>query len=176
MRLKRGKLVYGVGINDADYTVATGDGPMCSYYVRWFSMLQRCYDEGALSRDPSYRGVTVCEEWLIFSNFKAWMETKDWEGKCLDKDLKGGVVYSPETCLFISQDLNRYWTMKRKGVSWEEDRQKWRVKIGNKHIGRYTSEAEARMMYEKHKRLGLNAFIETESSEVVEILTGLYYQ
>lgn len=166
-------MVYGKGIYDGGYNVRKAGEKMCPFYMRWMSMLQRCYDEGALSRDPSYQGVTVCDQWLTFSAFKSWMETKDWQGKCLDKDLKGGMVYSPETCLFISQDLNRYWTMKRKGVSWEEDRQKWRVKIGRKHIGRYSSEQEARTMYEFCKRQGLSEFFGTESPEVVEVIREL---
>lgn len=160
-------MLYGHGIMDLPGLSTT------PFYTRWMSMLQRCYDAGALSRDPAYAGVTVCEEWLIFSNFKAWMETKDWEGKCLDKDLKGGDVYSPETCLFISGDLNRYWTMKRKGVSWEEDRQKWRVKIGRQHIGRYASEAEARQVYELCKINGLGYFLDKESPEVVDAIKAL---
>ncbi|UZZ63964.1 hypothetical protein A71_158 [Escherichia phage A7_1] len=157
-------MVYGKGINDAGYNVRP-DEKMCPFYMRWMSMLQRCYDQGALSRDPSYEGTTVCEEWLRFSNFKAWMQTKDWKGKCLDKDLKGGKVYSPETCLFISGDLNRYWT-KRKGISWEEDRQKWRVKINKKHIGRYRTKEEARAVYEACKLKGLASFIGKEGPEV----------
>lgn len=166
-------MVYGIGVNDAGYNVRPKGQKMCPFYTRWMSMLQRCYDEGALSRDPSYQGVTVCDEWLTFSNFKAWMETKDWQGKCLDKDLKGGKEYSPDTCLFISENLNRYWTMKRKGVSWEEDRQKWRVKIGRQHIGRYTTEEEARDVYESYKRYGLTSFIPYESPEVVQVILSL---
>ncbi|MGL5281383.1 putative restriction endonuclease [Pectobacterium phage vB_PcaM_P7_Pc] len=166
-------MVYGKGIYDGGYNVRPKGQKMCPYYMKWMSMLQRCYDEGALSRDPSYRDVTVCDEWRTFSNFKAWMETKDWEGKCLDKDLKGGDEYSPDTCLFISEDLNRYWTMKRKGVSWEEDRQKWRVKIGRQHIGRYTTEQEAREAYELCKVHGLNAFLGKESPEVDAVLRSI---
>lgn len=56
-----------------------------------------------------YEHTNVCEEWLIFSNFNRWMETKDWEGKHLDKDLLGdGTLYSPETCCFIDPVLNSF--------------------------------------------------------------------
>lgn len=146
---------------------------MCHFYMRWMSMLKRCYDEGSLSRDPSYAGVTVCDEWLTFSNFKSWMEKQDWEGKCLDKGLKGGREYSPSTCLFISGDLNRYWTMKRKGVSWEPDRHKWRVKIGRTHIGRYSTEEDARSVYERHKVDGLRDFFVKESPDVEAVLRAI---
>jgi hypothetical protein len=163
-------MVYGQGIMDLPRESKS------PFYIRWMSMIQRCYDKGSLERDPSYIGVSVCEEWLTFSNFRDWMETKDWEGKCLDKDLKGGSEYSPDTCVFISGDLNRYWTMNRKGISWEEDRQKWRVKIGRKHIGRYGSETEARKVYESCKVEGLKDFLGKESLEVDEVLRSIIYK
>ena len=162
-------MLYGHGIMDIPGASNT------LQYTRWMSMIQRCYDEGALSRDPSYRGVTVCDEWLTFSNFRAWMDTKDWEGKCLDKDLKGGMVYSPETCLFISEDLNKFWVMKHKGYSWEADRKKWRVRPkspgGNPvHVGRYDTEEEAREVYGAFKLNGLKHFIGKEDEEVNKVL------
>lgn len=117
------KLVYGVGINDADYVVdkkkTTGyeDGKqkwcrlwMCPFYSVWKSMISRCYSQKFQSRKPTYIGCSVCEEWLTFSKFKSWMETQDWEGKQLDKDLlfPGNKIYSTETCVFISSDINNF--------------------------------------------------------------------
>lgn len=111
-----GKLVAGVGINDADYAVVRFSDPdengirkqvfRCPYYFRWHGMLVRCFNKGK-SNYKQYEQTTVCEEWLTFSNFKKWMEGCDWEGKVLDKDLKGdSTLYSPETCSWIPQSLN----------------------------------------------------------------------
>lgn len=36
------------------------------------------------------------------------MEKQDWEDKHLDKDLLGGNLYSPETCVFISNEMNSF--------------------------------------------------------------------
>lgn len=80
-------MVYGKGINNAGYNINPRGGKMCPYYMRWMSMIQRCYDKGALSRDTKYVGVTVCDDWLTFSKFKAWMQQQDWKGKELDKFL-----------------------------------------------------------------------------------------
>ncbi len=82
----------------------------CPYYTKWMSMLKRCYSENSLTTNPTYKGCSVCDEWLTFSNFKSWMETQDWEGKALDKDLLvyQNKVYSPETCCFISSKLNTF--------------------------------------------------------------------
>ena len=119
------KLVFGVGTNDADYSVIVRkEQPMvdgkrqrkvvfkCPYYHRWQAMLQRCYSKTSMSRRIKYRECFVCEEWLTFSNFKSWMEKQDWEGRELDKDLliKGNKVYSPETCVFVSREINLFIT------------------------------------------------------------------
>lgn len=112
-------LIYGVGISDADYPVTkhtrVGDKSkriwMCPYYSRWSNMVKRVHCKAAHKTDKIYSTVSICEEWLTFSNFKAWMETQDWEGKHLDKDLLGdGKSYSPETCCFISPFTNTFLT------------------------------------------------------------------
>ena len=113
VRIKR-TLIHGFGINDADYPVHTNDTPrvICKFYLTWTSMIRRCYSSYALRRNPTYVGCSVCEEWKYFSNFKAWMETQDWEGKELDKDLlvPGNKIYSPSTCCFIRGDVNKFMT------------------------------------------------------------------
>lgn len=93
------KLVCGVAINDSDYVTSN-----CPYYKRWLNMIRRCY-----SGKEHYENCEVCDEWLVFSNFKYWMENQDWEGKELDKDIlfPGNATYSPDACVFVSKLLNR---------------------------------------------------------------------
>lgn len=105
------KTVFNVGINDAKYVINTyinGNKVSCPFYSKWYEMMRRCYSSRYHLQQPSYISVEVCEEWHTFSNFKSWMETQDWEGKQLDKDLlvEGNKLYSPDTCCFISQKLN----------------------------------------------------------------------
>lgn len=112
---KRNKLVCGVGTNDADYPIyptVNGKQVMCPYYRAWRDALTRCYSAVEQARYPTYIGCSVCDEWLIFSNFKRWMEQEDWQGKELDKDLlfPGNKVYSPETCVFIDHVTNSFTT------------------------------------------------------------------
>lgn len=108
---RRGLMVLGVGINDADYVVAVkvdGVDVCCPFYSRWKELLKRCY--GA-----KWDGErTVCQEWLTFTKFKAWTLSKDWEGKELDKDIKikGNKHYSPETCLFVLPQANNLFKRK----------------------------------------------------------------
>ena len=105
------KLVFGVGVNDSDYMVkpkVNGKKLTCLYYERWHAMIGRCYSSKYQERQPSYKGCSVCDEWLLFSNFRSWMMSQDWQGLELDKDIKikGNKIYSPDTCLFIPRSLN----------------------------------------------------------------------
>jgi hypothetical protein len=119
--MKTRRLVQGVGINDSteivnkSITLPHPKGKQiqkhiwtCPYYSIWVDMLKRCYSAKYLAKYPSYEGCSVCPEWLYFTKFKAWMETQDWEGKELDKDIicMGNKVYSPENCMFVSKQIN----------------------------------------------------------------------
>lgn len=104
----RFKKVRGIGTNDANYQtqvygVKNGKRVclwVCPYYKTWSALLKRVT---TYKTEPK-----VCDEWLNFSNFKAWMETQDWKGKELDKDVLSSTypIYSPETCCFLPHNLN----------------------------------------------------------------------
>lgn len=117
MKTKNKRLVYGVGNNDADYVVEKREEIgyvggkrrrklmwVCPYYQTWKDMIKRCYSTKCQEKFPTYKGCSVSADWHTFSNFKAWMEKQNWEGKQLDKDIliEGNKVYSPETCVFVS--------------------------------------------------------------------------
>jgi hypothetical protein len=113
-----GKLVYGVGVNDADYPVKTHKylnnkremAWECPIYGRWREMLRRCYSKEVEEKWPSYIGCTVNEEWHIFSNFRLWMVENYKSGYFLDKDLKikNNTEYSKDTCLFVPPKVNSF--------------------------------------------------------------------
>ena len=88
--MKPKKLVYGAGINDADYvvnkleTIGYVNGAQkrkliwaCPYYRAWADMLKRCYSAKFQESRPTYAGCTVSAEWLKFSNFRAWIEKQE---------------------------------------------------------------------------------------------------
>jgi hypothetical protein len=99
--------VYGIGISDANYVVRTSTW-RCPIYNTWANMIGRCYSEKYQATHPTYADCSVCQEWLTFSNFKAWMEEQDWQGKELDKDLlvSGNKVYGTDTCIFVYKRIN----------------------------------------------------------------------
>ena len=112
---KRNNKVQGIGINDADYpiqSIVDGKRVTCPYYATWKNMLRRCYSEKCQERRPTYKGCSVCPEWIYFMNFRRWMMTQDWQGKALDKDLliEGNKVYSANTCVFVDQMTNSFTT------------------------------------------------------------------
>ncbi|MCK5127637.1 MAG: hypothetical protein KAR42_15375 [candidate division Zixibacteria bacterium] len=159
--------VYGVGINDAWYMVVyeqNGVKIKCPYYAAWRYMLQRCYQEKYLDSRPTYRGCSVCDEWLIFSNFKLWMEKQDFLGKELDKDIliPGNKIYSPDACAFVNRHvnalLNDHSSARGKyptGVHLEKARGKFRAKCSVEgrqvHIGYFDSPKIASGAYSKFK-------------------------
>jgi hypothetical protein len=157
-------LVEGVGINDAPYIVNLKDEGQCPYYNVWTSMLKRCYNTNLQDKNPTYKGCSVCSEWITFTKFKAWMESQDWKDKCLDKDLlvEGNKLYSPTTCIFVTQQINKLMldcAASRGscvvGVNWRACRQKFRatckVDGKSKHIGYYLTEAAASFAYRNFK-------------------------
>ena len=123
-------------------------------------MLTRCYNEKHLVKNPSYKDCVVCEEWKRFSNFKAWMEIQDWEGKQLDKDLliRGNKLYSPETCVFVSKVINSFITESGAsrgqypiGVKWDKNAKKFRVFCSNPFTGKQESLGYFSCPEESHK-------------------------
>ena len=180
MRDKLGtpKLVYGAGINDAGYVTQKWETIevngkrkqklvwCCAYYQAWKSMLQRCYSTKYQERFPTYKGCSVSEEWLTFSEFKSWMECQDFEGMQLDKDLlfEDNKVYSDKTCVFVSGAVNSFtndsgasrgeWLI---GADWHKGAGKFQSRCNNpfakksEYLGLFTSELEAHQAWLKRK-------------------------
>lgn len=154
MKIK--KLVCGVGINDSDYVVQRKETIVvngkkkqkliwfCPFYRTWKNMLQRCYSSKLQERRPTYAGCSVSDDWKTFSNFRAWMMTQNWQDNQLDKDLliEGNKVYSPETCVFVTQTVNLFTTESSAargefliGVSWHKGKRKFQSHCGNPFSG-----------------------------------------
>ncbi len=163
---KNNRIVHGFGLNDADYLVEehfAGARKRCPYYVVWASMIGRVH--GMVSEKTprfGYEETIVCEEWSKFSTFKKWMETKDWKNMELDKDLiyPGNKTYSPQTCTFITKQLNRAITKKKRnksiykqGVSCAGIKYQAEINMHSKRkrLGSFRTEDEAHLAYSKEK-------------------------
>ena len=179
MIMRPKKLVYGVGINDADYvtqrfeTIGCADGKQkqklvwkCPYYQAWVSMFRRCYSAKYQENKSTYKGCSVSTEWHTFSSFKNWMEKQDFEGKHLDKDLlfEGNKVYSHETCVFVTPSVNNFTTDNGAargewliGTYWHKQKGKFLSQCNNpftkkhEYLGLFTCEQEAHQAWLKRK-------------------------
>lgn len=192
------KLVYGVGINDATYAVTKYSTNelgvekqiwVCPFYKRWRSMLQRCYDPLAHTRQPTYVGCSVAEDWHLFSNFKAWMERQDWEEKDLDKDILGdGKLYSELTCCFVRSDLNKFLLERQAcrgdypiGVSYHKHTGKFQASCRNpligaqEYLGLYATPEGAHDAWKKRKHELACALADLQQDQrLSEVLRSLF--
>ena len=172
--IKKKATVYGVGINDADYKTRLYSGAIgkqsvlwtCPFYRKWMGLLERCYSKKLWDKYPTYRDCTISEDWKLFSNFRDWMVGQDWEGMQLDKDILvvGNKHYSPETCVFVTKQVNLFVTDNGKargdyliGAYWDTSREKFRSYCNNpftkkkEHLGFFDCEVEAHNAWLKRK-------------------------
>ena len=160
--------VFDVGyLGDGKYK-SRENGKKTKCYNTWQSMLERCYDPKFQERRPTYKGCTVYNEWLNFQNFAEWYENNYYEIEdkvmCLDKDIlsKGNKIYSPETCIFIPNEINLLFTKR------DNDRGKdpigarplpsgnYEVRCNNGYgeniyLGVYSTKDEAFQVYKEYK-------------------------
>jgi hypothetical protein len=108
----------------------------------------------------------VCDDWLLFTNFKEWMTQQVWESQHLDKDLliAGNKIYSPDTCVFIHPTVNVFTTDRVNfrgkyllGVSWYGRYNKFRASCSNpftkkqETLGYFDTELEAHLAWKSRK-------------------------
>lgn len=187
-------LIYGVGINDASYPTQKrlfGKCNICPFFLRWKNMLARCYWPKFQEKNPSYAGCSVVDEWLMFSNFKLWMEQQDWQGKYLDKDIliPGNKVYGPDTCAFVDRDTNQFLNERSSrrgifplGVSWHKRLSRFHAKCGNlftkrrEHLGYFDCPHEAHQAWRKRKHELAVQLAEKQTDERVKAALLARYQ
>lgn len=160
--MKNKKLVCGVGITDS---ITREKGKQLQSYTIWNTMLQRCYSQKKQIKQPTYKGCSVCIEWLTYSNFKTWFDQNYVPDYQLDKDIltRGNKVYSPTNCRFVPRQINSLLIDRGaargqylQGVSWDKGAQKFKAlcHIGTgtqKHIGVFELETEAFLAYKTFK-------------------------
>lgn len=162
----KSKLIYGIGINDSAEPVSwytlNGKREMCKIYSKWVCILQRCYSDYGLSENPTYRGVTICDDWKYFTKFKSWVQSQTWEDLDLDKDIliHGNKVYAPDLCVFVDQKVNNFLTERKMtsnpyptGVVFLNHLNKFKAACHNvktkqqKHIGLFETAEEAHLAW-----------------------------
>ena len=113
------RLVCGIGVNDKTRP-ARVDGKLVKEYDLWHDMLKRCFSEKLQTRQPTYKGCSVSDNFLNYSFFYDWCQEQTGFGKvddkgrswCLDKDILfvRNKLYSETTCVFVPQEINKFFT------------------------------------------------------------------
>ena len=132
-------------------------------YLKWQSMLQRCFDNKLKEKEPTYKDVTCCKRWLCFSYFLEDLEILkqeyNWSEDIklnLDKDIlhKGNKIYSLENCVLVPDYINFLFTKRDTkrgvypiGVTYNKQRKKYQafcnINRKLKGLGLYNTPEEA---------------------------------
>lgn len=192
--------VGGWGINDLGYevggrTIVDGLSKFkvtCPFYVKWQSMINRAHNPKYKQNQKTYEEVIISEDWRYASKFKAWMETQDWEGYHLDKDIlvPGNKEYGPNFCCFVPQYINNLITQRAAlrgeypiGVHYNEARNPYKATCHDGHskvyLGRFSNPIDAHKAWQVAKPIAILAGIEKwrissrkqPRSDVVEALS-----
>lgn len=120
------------------------------FFGLWHKIIERCHSEKWHKKRPTYIGCSVCEDWLLYSNFKKWFDDSAngyKKGYQVDKDIliKGNKVYSPETCCFVPPFINSLLTNRKRF------RGAYPIGVFRRPNGKYFAEMTR---YGKHKKLG----------------------
>ena len=163
--------VYGIGTAGLE-PIVDENGEMLDSYNCWKSMLRRCYSAKYQEKRPTYKGCSVCDEWLYYPNFKKWYEENYYKisnkTSQLDKDIliKGNKVYSPNTCVFVPNFINTLFTKRQNnrgelpvGVDYLKASKKYRASLSvfkdgkktNKYLGCFNTADEAFEVYKQAK-------------------------
>ena len=152
-------------LGEGKYTVMESNNIKTDAFIKWMSMLNRCYS----GKYTTYEDCYVCDEWLNYQNFAEWYELNYYEinGEimCLDKDIliKHNKMYSPDTCVFVPSRINNLFIKSNRirgnlpiGVTCKDDKYIARCKNGyNKriHLGTFNTPEEAFYAYKNFKEL-----------------------
>jgi hypothetical protein len=186
--------VCGVGyVGKGEYPTKINGKRLAAYEV-WRGAIRRCYDT---SKSEYYRyggkGVVVADIWHNYQNFAEWYTTEVNKLPSvnleLDKDLKGGNIYSPENCILLPYKLNNFITNSKTdnnlvGYNKPHTRGKYTVTLsmmGRQHfIGDFANQEDGDLAYRKLREWVYNklATLYHErgliSEDTFQLLTGKY--
>jgi hypothetical protein len=163
------KTIFGIGYLGKGEYKSKINFKHSTQYRTWYQMFVRCYDAKYHEKFPTYRNCSVADEWHNFQNFAAWYDHNyyevDGERIELDKDIliKGNRVYSPDTCVFVPQNINYLFTKRNSrrgkypiGVHYSKRDEKFvsqcmDSKGGKKGLGHYDNPLEAFQSYKVFK-------------------------
>lgn len=166
--------LYGKGILE-NSNIYDENGNKRIEFIYWDGMMKRCYSEPELKKYPSYKGCSVCNEWLHFSQFETWFSQNYYqcgnEKMNLDKDIlyKGNKLYSPNTTIFVPERINILFTKTNRnrgkypiGVYYKKQNKKFVAQVSKlkneelntkkqEYLGMFDTPEDAFEVYKKEK-------------------------
>ena len=115
----------------------------------WNGIKNRCYNTKCKDyKSYGGKGVVICDEWLDFDTFYKWYCDNyyevDGEYMAIDKDVLGGNIYSPETCIMLPFRINGLFVHKNEaGRGLQKVGNKYQVKVRNNGINEYCGTYES---------------------------------
>lgn len=176
------KSVYGVGyLGEGEYKVSE-NGKQTLYYRTWKGMLRRCY--GTLHKgNTTYQNCFVDESWHNFQNFSQWFDENYYEVNGermnLDKDIliKGNKIYSPKTCIFVPQSINKLFIKSDSsrgklpiGVFYEKTTGKYGAQWYKGYMGLFNTPEEAFYAYKVFKGNYIKEIAEKYNNKIPKLL------
>jgi hypothetical protein len=187
------KTIFGVGCLGEGKYAPTIDEQKTPQYYTWISMMRRCYNLKQQEIQPTYIGCSVCKEWHNFQNYAKWWDDNYYEIEGLrmevDKDIlsKGNKIYSPETCIFVPNNINALIINCKKvrgdypiGVN-KLDSGKFRARYSDAisgkriHLGCFNNPEEAFKVYKLHKEIHIKEVADYYKEHIPEKLYKALY-
>ncbi len=190
--------VFAVGIVGME-EIVDEEKKIPKSYQTWKGMLERCYSQKYQEKHPTYMGCKVCDEWLYYPNFKKWYDENYYEIEGqrmeLDKDIlvKNNKVYSPDSCVFVPNNINVLFTKNNKirgkypiGVHLHKQNNKYCALCGvfdiqirkskQKHLGLYDTPKEAFQIYKITKEDNIKLIADFYKDSIPEKLYDAMYK
>ena len=187
---------FGIGyLGEGKYKV-TEHGKLTRVYSTWYSMIERCYDEKYHEIRPTYINCEVDKDWLNFQKYGKWFSDNyyeiDNETMCLDKDIlcKGNKIYSPDTCVFVPQTINKLFVKSNKsrgdsviGTSLYHGKYEVKCWLFNpetgkskqEHLGRYETQEKAFEVYKYCKEKNIKQIADYYKEQItINVYNALY--
>lgn len=190
------KSVYKVGyIGEGKYEVSK-NSKHTKCYQTWYGMLRRCYNSKHQEEHHTYVNCKVLEDWHNFQNFGFWNDENYYEinGERmeLDKDIliKGNKIYSPETCVYVPQTINKLFTKSDKargksliGVTPTNSKYIIQCRLINpktgkskqEYLGRYETQEKAYEVYKRYKERNIKEVADYYKDKIPQRLYNAMY-
>ena len=190
------KRTYNVGyLGEGKYKVLE-NGKNTRVYDTWHDMLKRCCDPKYHEKYPTYKDCEVYEEWHNFQNFAKWCDENFYEVNNekmnLDKDIlvKHNKIYSPDTCIFVPQAINKLFVKcdKSRGnsvIGTSPKNGKYQVKCQvfnpetrkskNEYLGIYETQEKAFEIYKYYKEKNIKEVADYYKEQIPDKLYNALY-